>query len=808
MSIWQDSTGKVIFAKPIEQFEPGVDYCLRIKTSYINGDTIMDSEARIRIHDLLFVNIENVLLKDTSNLSFSMTGPSQGVSFVKYGDSMPIYSITSLDSLVFSYFQIISSNNDTSYIFDSSFELVKDCDELDDITVRACYRIKDTMNLTLDTTTGSYTSVYDRDYNYLGGAGSYNIAPDDFVIINLDSLDDGKEFDGFSTNKISVNYRNLGNIHLYNKGNIGDITIKPDIDDTPEPPYHRYQVDVILDDVKCIYQLTDIFYGSELAWGQPKPTPPNQLDLKHPSVVINPNYSDNLGIYKMVVQRGTNSPEETIFDIPLSYWSQSMTATNPWTTITLYIRPITTFEITVETELIKYTSNSIAEIGKDKDVWIRVEILDCTGKPIKGSPFSNHNSDPFTIPNLQSGYKVFVNACGNANPGNSNYGGDFDFLNWDVDDGHYFSYQTWNMEGAWVPLTDNTSSSFCFKVTEDAVIKGVFKENFRIERIGVYRNDEAEPIWYSLRELRNLEKELGYYIDEIDTKRYDSNPIIDDGYLTEILIDFNNEPSPDLTPNFNIFSLELSDRVDLKGKNGYIAKYANNLYFDDYDNTLMKFYLKRENSNFDMIPKGMHFDLRLNDGIKDIWGNALKLRYAYKVFNLYTELPGLITNVVDVKVKEGSDGIGDWFYAILELGAYVDPKIINKKTNSIVWPPEDTPLIFLRANIEVDDTYTFNTHCITYWEMKKFYSNYFEIISYDGDCSIEQHQFGIENNPDKLGHEFFEYPWEEFWWGASPKVKHLRNSIWKWDNDYLRYKGEVKLKKQEEYFPNGNDPTY
>lgn len=180
-----------------------MDYKIKIKTSYINGDTIMDSEARIRIKDLVFVKIENILLPDSTELSFSMTSPSKGTTFTQYGDTLSIYSITSLDSLAFSYYQIISASNDTTYNFNSSFDIFRDCYELDDITVRAFYRFKDTLDLTLDSINGAYTSVYDKDYNYLGGAGSYRIAPDDYVIINLDSLDAGKEFKGFTSNKIS-----------------------------------------------------------------------------------------------------------------------------------------------------------------------------------------------------------------------------------------------------------------------------------------------------------------------------------------------------------------------------------------------------------------------------------------------------------------------------------------------------------------------------------------------------------------------------------------------------------------------------
>jgi hypothetical protein len=67
--------------------------------------------------------------------------------------------------------------------------------------------------------------------------------------------------------------------------------------------------------------------------------------------------------------------------------------------------------------------------------------------------------------------------------------------------------------------------------------------------------------------------------------------------------------------------------------------------------------------------------------------------------------------------------------------------------------------------------------------------------------------FGV-NDADKLGTDFKIRPWDEYWWGASPKAKHMSQSIWQWNNDYLQYKGEVKLKKQDAHFPNGDDPTY
>lgn len=647
---------KKIRAKINDNLEVGEAFIIKSRPSIYNGDTTTDISKMVYYNNETYVNIM-ASLKDSIVNYDSTKYYIEGYPKNTYidGDTIFVKAKDSFENNKFLYWTN-PYTNDTIVEKDIIIPVI--CGESYHYIAHYNSNL-DSVQVQIDSVSNGTVYLIDLDGDTLGNAGVYTL-PVNFPYYLLVSMDSLYTIEGITLDADYPVWINTGGDEFYAlSGNINNfyiqftstggeiVTLTPFGTITFSPTQYKLRTSIKFDDVGG----DQSFYGNYITHTYPLTnvkTTTNPEEVNDVQCIIDSQYEDCWEIYGYKIEEASpiNNVEVKYLDVPTT----SVTIPRGvWTTaletiVTFYIRKKGIHTLTVSTNLEK-KSYWPGDIGIDKDVTIKVEIIRENTPKILEVYYTNSNQNPLIIQNIKCNSRVRLTAMYNLKETG------FSFLGWSDDPG--FTYPI-------IPFTDLLKETFEFVLYDDEYfVDATFKEHFRLREVGVYQSDINGDIslnyfgtakWTNTKEVINI---------EINRDLINNNINTDDGYETTIYLKFNDpcdENSFDKS-----FLAEKGWRPDGNTVNVPIQYVAYNfekninLFKVNQDGYLWKFIVKLDDTKYHAnyaIPKGTKFRMPIKD-VKNT-DNPPLLQYNPTTFNGMTELPGLQAKLTGYYIAENN----------------------------------------------------------------------------------------------------------------------------------------------------------
>jgi hypothetical protein len=685
--IWLDpADNSIIRFTPDYPYEPNEEVIFKVFGSYISGNPYDDKEADISIKSQYRITMS--VGSDTPGMDAPQETvyPFVGESSFNYDNKLRIFADRIVGDMIFVRWDCMQNeelnNRQKPYI-----DIDYDCGTLQDLTLKAVYKLIDTVTLDLMGMPEFTYSVYSEDKTYLGGQGIYNIAPGEKVFVEVEDTDpfvfegwtstenhlnspqDGQEFDkGKKDNEVlyfnpmyaktRMQVDNFGrNIGLGGFGgpytpaekdyglNFATYLVwgADDKESEENAPFESDLIEIFVDGQK----LTKPTFSSG-----------NTKDTVQVKMRFNPNTprcETGAGFhFREIWFDGTNIiftypyPDSIIFDIPTDAAFDEVYA---------IVSPYGVYKtLTFDADWHPNHDYGSGLIGQD--VSVRADVL--LNDMIIESSMIRLNRQLISVEDL------FCRQIVRLTPLTDITGGGYYFMNWKDDDPSY-----------WYELPSSAPIA-TVEMNTNKRMNGILGQNFRVEEIAFYHDtdrDDVEifpsaitrtPTWQAIDPLYNE----GMLVNEIDVFRYYGN---NDGYETTVLFRFNNPVS--LADIYNKISVRnLSAAIDRDGttrsKTIYKLNQTNSGYYiptgnpgDEDDGISENEIFFRLKTASKAIPRGQNFALEIHEDINNSRMTEDPILTNTGAIDGYTETPPTFVQLNYVKSTCDPDG---WFDSEME----------------------------------------------------------------------------------------------------------------------------------------------
>ena len=494
------------------------------------------------------------------------------------------------------------------------------CNEIVNLNIKALYQLQDTVLVSISDTGKIAFKVFDKNWDSIGVAGNYYLAPDDYLhvlAINTEDDDNAYIFDSFQSNISAINNATGYFVNVTNGG--VNINIWTHWDEIPKDDCEKFACAYVIGDLECDKTDVATITPSDGCIS----TSYNETDVTF-TCSIKPEYSECYGIKKVIVGQGNDVEYDPSTTKTVSYTLRSKCSKPK---ISFVVVPVVNLTLTLYTDLDKTTELTDPDddtgIGLDKDVTIEYIIKDDCGVIIYSGQTSE-SPNPLIWNDLKCGYQVILTPKWDLREEG------FDFVEWDDSQGYYYP-------------SPNTTKIFSFTIFEDKVVKGKFIEHFRLRKIGFYTEDDHANIkWFTTKELKNK--------IPTDVEVWNFNTSEETGYRTRIHYKFNDRVNTNSLDR-NIIISDLSERIDLPFFKRPDIKYSYPImtetsYYAD-EGSSKQFRQDIFNPVVGQILKGELFEISVGAGNTLFPLKVIKNTKNYNLFNpgkfnAETELPGLI----------------------------------------------------------------------------------------------------------------------------------------------------------------------
>lgn len=692
----------------------------------------------------------------------------------EYGETVKLSALTTDTTYRFvkwSCPQIPSINNST----DPTVSFSQDCSNLKDVVVTAIFRQKGSLIVDVRDTIHTWVKVYkygaDTGVVYLGTAGSYTLQVGESLMVLGGTDTTTQLFDGWYSSKSGAGISNLSlqRLVVYNDGSIvytGGITIG-----TNKPLTGS--------------QLPKCCLCTEVSW-VPNGTPPavsassaisvtpslgcTENDPNQPgnptcpvATVVNAAVTD--GCYEIasvyVIDKSGN----------IVYYDQWAPGSGPstWSSSTVIPTPLSlALEVPVtqcptvyfEVRSVKYTLdfetelrlariiNDDDQIGKDKDVRISIyrinnsvrELVAQTNNIAGNPPGGNRTTWTSPVQSVEFYCGEVVEAVAEYNLRSKG----FTFVQWDNNTLLYDTYPS-----------PTHQEFFQFTMDDDRELKGIFKEEFRLRKVGVYITDATDagaPSWYYPDQLLTFERDdINVWMDVEDNTHYG----------TKIHLLFNDPV--DINTRYTIWANDLSQRIDYPNSpsdnidawtlDGYT--WSDNATGASGYEAIFSLVEPTENSGLTPgIPRGEKFALNVSSLTKNTYSETLA--FPYEDILMETEMPGIIIRFDGVTALANSGDLLDpdpELYTVYTGYTYDESGIDSKNEG---YQPEDN----FPDGVELDD-FQFYEHIVhTNEKVDRQGGAGLALVSYDYDGTG-----GID--PERIEYTFGDFIWAFDTWLAA-----------------------------------------
>lgn len=627
---------------PNVPLQAGRLHTLDIHTSYLTGDSIDDRRITFSIKDNFKVKLATRASDTADTLTPSIyTFPTVGDRYYNVGERIVAGAVDGDTNFVFDHWecpQIPDLNNRWIPVI----ELQQPCSSAVDIDLTAVYARKRSVQMTIEAAGCFHVNVHNSKGAFLGNAGNYTVAPDDYLIIDPVPFDTTCRFKRWISSDLIYNGASTPIMRIANRGRA--VNIKVDFEPNT-PTITGVCVYAYVDDGRSLIRESGGYQGGDDPSGILDVTPSacsfviNNLPISV-SANIHPGSEGCFCIDSVIIKPPTGPMQRIALNCATTVPAIPIPPTSPATAVWFIAkRKVSTpYQLTIETEITNAraipdygTTESLKKIGPRRDVTVGVFRINRIGT----SQFMGYTDEDINGATLtkqfECGTRVRLEALSNLRERG------YKLVQWY--DAQTPSNSNGNLSGATYNTypVPNSEPYFDFLMNMSRTARAKFSQVFHLRNILIYDNDTSTPRKVSIGQF------AGQTIQNINVFGMTSSQKI--GLLgsgtrfgTRIGLEFDDEVNqPTLSGRFSCF--ERSDRIDLHRKQSYSGQ-SNSQTWPDNRTVQLNLYPTFATSSGPLgIPMGEDFAIQVLQGIKSASGESIDIT-SIGTFLCRTKLPG------------------------------------------------------------------------------------------------------------------------------------------------------------------------